>query len=394
MLWCRDTLTDPSSIIQRIQTCCWLSDAWYLCPQCNHPERFSGCSTRNLSDWGTSMRTESSRLMRAVAFFKHSGRKSSVKEEHSSSAPYPELDGGSRRIPDLAEISNPILHRTLHEMARPTQIDCSAPLPEILSPFIRPELSMPNPSLDKQELPGDASRIELPCCLPASSANQRLFGPCHPQSLATLNTTLSQDSNPTSTVSVCRESCQTLAFNSTDNHSPGRQLIVKLRESFCTVKSEWERRLALPSIYSRWSTPALFGVGLKALKQWNQGTPPDALDEVFALMHLACACAYILHLDNYSYGWDRFFQDMFQWQHAVSERSDQLVFRRVVKELSFTQGQSASPLATSHLIDCIDDDLPGLLGNGRIVQECSEFLKSKIIGQRACKKLSDSLTSL
>ena len=75
LLWCRDDFKSLDSCLKHVSTCPWLPNAWYWCPLCHRPERFTAQQSRtekNLKDCG---QWKESKVKRAVSFFKHFGRR-------------------------------------------------------------------------------------------------------------------------------------------------------------------------------------------------------------------------------------------------------------------------------------------------------------------------------
>jgi len=157
-----------------------------------------------------------------------------------------------------------------------------------------------------------------------------------------------------------------------------RQYVEELRDCFFIVKHDWEKKLSsISDLASMYRLPArgFFELGIVSLKQWYRGTPAETFHDVFAMMHLASASAYILHKDDRSYCWDELFQDMLPWQHMLSSRSDKLLFVKVVEKLSYSERFSTFSSATNETpITSSQDELLRYLRKGRIAQDCSMFL--------------------
>ena len=78
LLWCRHRFESLASCLQHVSVCPWLSNAYYWCPQCQRAERFTADDLGpRLPPFVTTDR-KSSKLKRAVTFFKHFGRRSSI----------------------------------------------------------------------------------------------------------------------------------------------------------------------------------------------------------------------------------------------------------------------------------------------------------------------------
>ena len=133
--------------------------------------------------------------------------------------------------------------------------------------------------------------------------------------------------------------------NNTSSDTPvvATQLQVQeLREVVHVLNIEWTRRLSsathlnlpLPVYY----VPSLFETGIVALKKCFENKLPQNLDEIFALIHVACAITYTMHGNDASYDWSGFFQDMLQWQHAILNERDKLLLVTAINLLWSPEG--------------------------------------------------------
>jgi len=173
------------------------------------------------------------------------------------------------------------------------------------------------------------------------------------------------------------------AFSSDGEFTRMQPLIEELRELFFIVHREWQQRLApyedLSILCASSSVRNLFELGIKALKQCFEGKIVTSLVDVFALMHVACASAYMLHKDDKLYYWDQFLHDMLAWQYAIVEESEMLSFVKVMNKLSIPLGSSTLPTKASRLYTGYSSGaLLDELRNGRVVQDCSTMLDGKL----------------
>lgn len=172
------------------------------------------------------------------------------------------------------------------------------------------------------------------------------------------------------------------AFSSDGESTSMQPLIEELRELVFLVNNEWLQRLApdedLSILCSSSSVRNLFELGIDALKQCFDGKIVTTFVGVFALMHVACASAHLLHRSDEPYCWDDFFHDMLAWQYAIAEESEMLSFVRVVNKLSTPQGISTLPSITSRLYNGSCGVLLDELRNGRVVGNCSTMLHGKL----------------
>ena len=108
----------------------------------------------------------------------------------------------------------------------------------------------------------------------------------------------------------------------------------------CVVNAEWFQRMtSTPSLVSRCASlrpRALFERGVIALERCYRGTLPDTFEDIYALIHVACAVSYTLHQNG---DWSEdFFVDMLQWQHAITEEDDRYVFIEAMECLACCDG--------------------------------------------------------
>lgn len=149
------------------------------------------------------------------------------------------------------------------------------------------------------------------------------------------------------------------------------------------MNTEWLQRLApyddLSVLCSSFSVRDLFGVGIQALKECFDGVIVTSLIDVFALMHIACASAYMLHRDDESYCWDNLLDDMLVWQYAIINESEVLLFVEVMNKLSIPQGILKLSSKASNLYNWSSRGaLLAVLRNGRVMKDCWTMLASKL----------------
>ena len=365
MLWCRrGTFEDIHSLMRHVKSCSWLSNYWYWCPRCSRPERFIGRSSMHVTGPNHTLQSKTSKLRKAVAFFKHLGRRSLVRKQNASLTPRLELDtdGWSGKNP----------YKTC-EMS-----DTSSVFSPQISEIGDAEKYEMNSHMGVLEMESDlGTALSELCSGEPTCAELNCSHHCEPT--ATHDTL--EDRETVTSISVVPGSEDALEMKFSDNpihDTSERREIEKLRRFFCVVKFEWQARLALPSIYSRYTTRGLFEMGIKTLKCWSQTNPPTSFDSVFALMHLACACVYLMHPDDHFFRWDDFFEDMLHWQLAIPNQQEKFVFRRIVKVLHSYQGSSKAAVEISYHPDA--NSTGGLLrtmNRGRIIQVLSDFLSRK-----------------
>jgi len=172
-------------------------------------------------------------------------------------------------------------------------------------------------------------------------------------------------------------------FSSDDDLVSLENLIQELREHVSILNKEWLERLAscpdLLILCSTSSARILFELGINALKNCYSGTLVSTFIDVFALMHVACASAYMLHRDDESYCWDGLLQDMLGWQHAILEETESLLFVRVMDKLSTPQGALMVPSDDDHSSTGHSrSNLLEILKTGQVVKDCAILLDGNI----------------
>lgn len=159
-------------------------------------------------------------------------------------------------------------------------------------------------------------------------------------------------------------------------------LIQELRELVTIVADEWKQRLSsTPDLLEqcpRLTPNTLVDLGINALQRCFRGTIENAFNDVFALVHVACATAYMLHCDDDLYCWEGFFRDLMEWETTISEEEDMLLFARVMDKLSCPQSLSGDISPTiDFVMECPASGLLQRLRNGRIMKDCSMLLDGK-----------------
>ncbi len=130
--------------------------------------------------------------------------------------------------------------------------------------------------------------------------------------------------------------------------------VEELRETVRVLNEEWMRRCqSAPDLAQRASVlspRSLFVKGAQTLQHLLRGVLPGNFDAVFALAHITCASAYIVHGDDRSHCWNDFFQDILRWQHLLDE-GDARVFIRLVNLLWWPQGSSEKLSCGNYFFD-------------------------------------------
>lgn len=131
--------------------------------------------------------------------------------------------------------------------------------------------------------------------------------------------------------------------------------VEELCEMVRVLNEEWMRRChSTPDLVLRASAVSprsLFEIGAQTLQHIFRGVLPSTFDAVFALAHVSCAIAYIMHRDDTSHCWNEFFQDILKWQHLIPNESDAGLFIRFVNLLWWPQGSSANLSCGEYFLD-------------------------------------------
>ena len=165
---------------------------------------------------------------------------------------------------------------------------------------------------------------------------------------------------------------------------PEATYVQDLRNAFFAINVEWRQTLAQEPDLLAWcsvlSTQTLFETGIVTLYRCFNGVIANTFQEIFAVMVLACASAYMSHFEGYVI--DDFFHHMLPWGHALASESEQRLFLRVIDQLACHQGFS-----TAFSNDCGPSNTQALitsLKNGRIITHCSRFLDGESTSLLPC----------
>lgn len=174
------------------------------------------------------------------------------------------------------------------------------------------------------------------------------------------------------------------AFSPNEEFTSMQPLVEELREYVFIMNHEWLQRLApyedLSVLCSLSSVRDLCKLGVNALIEYFNGTIVTNFVNVFALIHVALASAYILHKDDDSYCWDDYLHDMLIWQYAIVDESEKRSFVRVMDELSTPHGISTVPAKAAYSYnEHSSSTLLELLRNGRMIKDCSAMVVGKLI---------------
>ena len=179
--------------------------------------------------------------------------------------------------------------------------------------------------------------------------------------------------------------------------SASKQIQVEeLQELVRVINDEWMRRMEpLPQLWlpcSELSVSSLFERAVRTLKDFTGGRCALDFEDVFAMMHLAFAAAFSLHWQQDFYSWNAFCDDALQWQHALSDDEDKVLFLSAMSRW-WLHELEPTPLLTSSCytifgsvtpqgsLYCSDlKTLPEILRNTEVFKVCIGFLDGKSIG--------------
>ncbi len=128
-----------------------------------------------------------------------------------------------------------------------------------------------------------------------------------------------------------------------------------LRETVRVLNEEWLRRCqSTPDLVPRASALSLRSLldeGTQTLQLVFRGILPGTFDAVFALAHIACAAAYIIHKDDGSHCWNDFFLHILKMHTLIQNGNDARVFVQLVKLMWWPPGSSATRFCSNHFLD-------------------------------------------
>ena len=164
-----------------------------------------------------------------------------------------------------------------------------------------------------------------------------------------------------------------------------QECIQELYELVAVVNSEWLQRLtSTPHLHLRCSTlapAAVFYRGIHAMQQCFDDTLTNEFEDVFSLMHVACACAYMLHKDDKFYDWDEFFNHMFQWQCVFPDGDDLQYFLMAMDQLACEESSHLTKsLGVTGISDkSMHETTLRMLRDGPLIEDCSTFIDSRLL---------------
>ena len=178
--------------------------------------------------------------------------------------------------------------------------------------------------------------------------------------------------------------------------APKQVQVEELLELFRVINEEWMRRMEpLPQLWlpcSELSVSSLFERAIRTLKDFTEGRCALDFEDVFAMMHLAFAAAFSLHWQQDFYSWNAFCDDALQWQHALSDDEDKVLFLSAINRWWLHELWPTPLLASSYYTSLgsvtpqgsaycgAQKTLPEILRNTEVFKVCIGFLEGKSIG--------------
>lgn len=178
--------------------------------------------------------------------------------------------------------------------------------------------------------------------------------------------------------------------------APKQLQVEELQELFRVIYNEWMRRMEpLPQLWvpcSELSIPSLFERAVRTLKDFTGGRCALNFEDVFATMNLAFAAAFSLHWQQDFYSWNAFCADALQWQHALSDDEDKVLFLSAMSRWWLHELEPTPPFISSYYtsfgsvtpqgsVYCGDlKTLPEILRNTEVFKVCIGLLDGKSIG--------------
>lgn len=404
LLWCRASFKDLASVLHHVSTCPWLSDAWYWCPSCCRPERFTTAETTSTTAPQPVDLDKEKMYKRAVNFFKNlARRRDGHSASSSSSAVSTSVEYSNNQICELAdtpydptrsvELDSGNIHELEDEaecvtpgssMASYTQYELSTRSPnswedETLSappPYSPPIAVSGSPvagigaqsgtsrgSLGIHQLSNHAVTSPVSLARDSPVLHEEIAGG-YPLDLWQLNyprISLPPSQSPPQLPGTYQLRSSPPSMHEAEESSyiqepaTTKVQIEDLHEAVRALSEEPIRNLATsidttpPCLepYAR----ALVKIGFRALRNYFRGTIPSSFQDVFALTHVAIASSYIVRKDDHAYSWNALLEEACQWQDLLPDPIERRTFVKVMSYLCHPQGSTASSSLTGVAID-------------------------------------------
>lgn len=159
-----------------------------------------------------------------------------------------------------------------------------------------------------------------------------------------------------------------------------RANLEELGEIVLVVHKEWIRRLSttqdLQWLCDQVCARTLFEKGIAFLSGYFHGSFAPTFEDIFALMHVAFALAYMMHRDDETYDWHGFIEHVLQWRCVLLEANEVFLFTNVIASLAGVQTTSTiTPSESSEHHDVFFSKLR----DGPIMRNYLMFLDGKFI---------------
>lgn len=159
--------------------------------------------------------------------------------------------------------------------------------------------------------------------------------------------------------------------------------LFELPERVDALNQKWMKELTLrhgPDVrFSSLST--LFEKGIQSLQEFYRGTLLRTFKDIFALMHIVHACAWIYHEKDEPNFLHAFFLDIFQWHYAIATDEDKRLFLDVASQLwsvpEYSLAEAASMTASWGMLDLFG--LHNALSGGQVISLCTRYLEGKLL---------------
>ena len=317
LLWCRINFKDLASMLYHVSSCPWLSDAWYWCPLCSRSERFTITEATSTATPHADDLSKEKTFNGAVTFFQALGCRK---------------DGRSRSTSIAA------LSPSFEFYNKPCQlVDTSYN-------------QKSSAELDSGRTHGIGDEVQ--CVRPASSTTK--YNQYSPSTRLLGKLSIGYITSP----SLNPGSSSPLKTYESEEYPPQQEpataqiQINDLCEVVRALGEEWIRRLVtntdITPPCSEAYTRALVEIGFRALRNYFKGTIPSTFQDVFALMHVAVASAYIIHKDDHVYSWGTFLSEAHQLHHLLIDETEKVTFVKAIRRLCHPQGDATSSQSPSN----------------------------------------------
>lgn len=209
------------------------------------------------------------------------------------------------------------------------------------------------------------------------SMNQRPLSP--PATFTTLS--------PTNTPPHCFDHGALLVTHSASKHAQ----VEELQTLVGVWNNDWMKRLKSdPELQLRCSElppRALFEKGIRTLRKCFLGRFALILEDVFALLTLAFAAAFLLQRQQRFRCQDTFHDEALQWQHALSDKEDKILFLKAMDcwwplpelqptpLLNKSRHTSYGSMTSQESLKCNDQTDPlEMLRDNEVLKACTGFL--------------------